>query len=131
MAFLAAASLGAIWTSCPPDFGPRAVIDRLSQVDPTVLLAVDGYCYGAQASSRLTELVAIRRELPSLRAVVLIPYLDEAAEGRGRRALEGTRGLSGPAHLRGAALCPPALHPVLVGHHWPAQRRSCTGTGGS
>ncbi len=110
VAFLAAASLGAIWTSCPPDFGPRAVIDRLSQVDPTVLLAVDGYCYGAQAFSRLSELVAIRRELPSLRAVVLIPYLDEAAKVED--AVPWRELVAHPAPLTFAAL--PFAHPLYI-----------------
>jgi acetoacetyl-CoA synthetase len=110
VAFLAAASLGAIWTSCPPDFGPRAVIDRLSQVDPTVLLAVDGYCYGAQAFRRHNELVAIRRELPSLRAVVLIPYLDEAAKVED--AVPWGELVANPAPLTFAAL--PFAHPLYI-----------------
>src|SRR5579875_1453815 len=49
VAFLATASLGAVWLSCPPEFGPRAVIDRLGQVEPTVLVAVDGTRYGDRA----------------------------------------------------------------------------------
>ena len=110
VAFLAAASLGAIWTSCPPDFGPRAVIDRLGQVDPTVLLAVDGYCYGAQAFSRRNELVAIRRELPSLRAVVLIPYLDEAAKVED--TVPWRELVASPAPLTFAAL--PFAHPLYI-----------------
>jgi len=110
VAFLAAASLGAIWTSCPPDFGPRAVIDRLSQVDPTVLLAVDGYCYGAQAFSRQNELVAIRRELRSLRAVVLIPYLDEAAKVED--TVPWRELVAYPAPLTFAAL--PFAHPLYI-----------------
>ena len=48
VAFLATASLGAVWSSCAPEFGTRTVIDRLAQIEPTVLLAVDGYRYGDQ-----------------------------------------------------------------------------------
>ncbi len=76
IAFLATASLGAIWSSCAPEFGPAAVIDRLSQIEPTVLLGVDGYRHGAKAISRLDELTEIAAALPTLRATVLVPYLD-------------------------------------------------------
>ncbi len=74
VAFLAAASLGATWTSCAPEFGVQAVLDRFSQVEPTVLLAVDGYRYGRHDVSRVDELAAIRAGLPSLVATVMVPY---------------------------------------------------------
>ena len=51
VAFLAASSLGATWTSCAPEFGVRAVLDRFTQVEPTVLLAVEGYRYGRHTVS--------------------------------------------------------------------------------
>ncbi|HEX8025864.1 MAG TPA: AMP-binding protein, partial [Candidatus Limnocylindrales bacterium] len=79
VALLATASLGAIWTSCAPEFGTRAVIDRFGQVEPAVLLAVDGYRYGDKAIDRTAELAEIRAALPSLRATVLLPYLDPDA----------------------------------------------------
>jgi acetoacetyl-CoA synthetase len=60
VAFLAAASLGAIWSSCAPEFGTRSVVDRWRQIEPTVLLAVDGYRYGAKAIGRKDEVAAIR-----------------------------------------------------------------------
>jgi acetoacetyl-CoA synthetase len=75
IAFLAAASIGAVWTSCAPEFGTRSVIDRLSQLDPTVLLVVDGYRYGAKDITRTAEVAAIRTALPSVHHVVSIPYL--------------------------------------------------------
>jgi acetoacetyl-CoA synthetase len=75
-AFLATASLGAIWISCAPEFGTRSVVDRLAQVDPTVLLVVDGYRYGAKVVDRRPEVAAIRRALPNLRATVELAYLD-------------------------------------------------------
>ncbi|MGH9107993.1 MAG: acetoacetate--CoA ligase [Acidimicrobiales bacterium] len=74
-ALLATASLGATWVSCPPEFGTRSVLDRLGQVGPAVLFAVDGYRYGAKAVDRRAEVAAIRRGLPTLRAVVHLPYL--------------------------------------------------------
>jgi acetoacetyl-CoA synthetase len=72
---LASASIGAIWTSCAPEFGVRSVIDRLGQVEPSVLLTVDGYRYGDRAVDRTAEVAAIRAALPSLRATVVLPYL--------------------------------------------------------
>ncbi|MDQ1357338.1 MAG: acetoacetyl-CoA synthetase [Acidimicrobiaceae bacterium] len=74
-AFLATASLGAIWSSCAPEFGTRSVIDRFSQVSPAVLLCVDGYRYGAASVSRTAEVAAIREALPSLTATVIVPYM--------------------------------------------------------
>jgi len=76
VALLATASLGAIWTSCAPEFGTRAVIDRLGQVEPKVLLAIDGYRYGEVAIDRRAELAEIRAALPSVRTTVVLPYLD-------------------------------------------------------
>ena len=80
IAFLATSSLGAIWSSCSPEFGVRSVIDRLAQVQPTVLIAVDGYRYGAKSLDRTTEIEAIRAALPTLRGTVVVPYLHEASD---------------------------------------------------
>jgi acetoacetyl-CoA synthetase len=79
VALLAAASLGAVWSSCAPEFGTRSVVDRLRQIEPAVLLAVDGYRYGARVVDRAAEVAAIREALPSLRAAVTVPYLDPDA----------------------------------------------------
>ena len=76
VAFLATASLGAVWSSCAPEFGTRSVIDRFGQVEPTVLVAVDGYRYGAKAIDRGAEVATIEAALPTLRHTVRIPYLD-------------------------------------------------------
>ena len=78
VAFLATASLGAIWASCAPEFGTRSVLDRFSQIDPKVLLAIDGYRYGTKAIDRTGEVAAIRAGLPNLAATVTVPYLDPA-----------------------------------------------------
>ncbi|MGH8994043.1 MAG: acetoacetate--CoA ligase [Acidimicrobiia bacterium] len=76
VAFLATASLGAVWASCAPEFGTRSVLDRLRQIEPKVLLAVDGYRYGPRAVDRTGEVAAIRAGLPALAATVAVPYLD-------------------------------------------------------
>ncbi|MDQ1502432.1 MAG: acetoacetyl-CoA synthetase [Actinomycetota bacterium] len=86
VAFLATASLGAVWASCAPEFGTRSVLDRFSQIDPKVLLAIDGYRYGSKPFDRTAEVAAIRRGLPGLAATVAVPYLD--ADG-GAAALPG------------------------------------------
>src|SRR5205807_3406 len=86
VAFLATASLGAVWASCAPEFGTRSVLDRFSQIDPKVLLTIDGYRYGAKAIDRRAEVAAIRGGLPGLAATVAVPYLD--AEG-GAAAVPG------------------------------------------
>jgi acetoacetyl-CoA synthetase len=76
VAFLAAASLGATWACCSPDFGARAVQDRFEQLAPTVLIAVDGYQYNGRSYSLLDRIEKLRSNLPSLRATVLVPYLE-------------------------------------------------------
>lgn len=83
VAFLAAASLGAVWSSCSPDFGVRAVADRFVQIEPTVLVTVDGYRYGGRAFDIRATVEQLRAQLPSLRATVLVPYLDQAATAPG------------------------------------------------
>jgi acetoacetyl-CoA synthetase len=75
VAFLATASLGAIWATCPPEFGTRSVIGRLGQLEPTVLLAVSGYRYGDRLVDRREQVAAVREQLPSLRTVVHVPYV--------------------------------------------------------
>jgi acetoacetyl-CoA synthetase len=74
-AFLATASLGAIWSSAAPEFGARAVIDRFAQIEPKVLLAVDGYRYGGRDFSTDEKLEAIGAEMPDT-DVVRLGYLD-------------------------------------------------------
>ena len=74
-AFLACASIGATWSSCSPDFGARSVVDRFSQIEPKVLLAVDGYRYGGKDFDRRDVVAALRDEIGALEHVVLLDYL--------------------------------------------------------
>ena len=76
IALLAVASIGAIWSSAAPEFGARSVIDRFAQIEPKVLLAVDGYRHGGKDFDRLDVVRGILAELPSVEHVVLLPYLD-------------------------------------------------------
>lgn len=75
VAFLATASLGAIWSSCAPEFGVRAVTDRWAQIEPKVLIAVDGYMYGTKGIGRSEHVDQIAAALPSLEHIVHIGYL--------------------------------------------------------
>jgi acetoacetyl-CoA synthetase len=79
VAFYACASIGAIWSSCSPDMGTASVLDRFRQIDPKVLLAVDGYRYGGKDFDRLAVVETMRASLPTLEHVVLLPYLNPHA----------------------------------------------------
>jgi acetoacetyl-CoA synthetase len=74
VAFVASASLGAVFASCAPEFGPRSVLSRIAQIEPTMLLAVAGYTYRDREVDRRAEVAAIREGLPTLEHVVHVPY---------------------------------------------------------
>ncbi|MSP81079.1 MAG: acetoacetate--CoA ligase [Rhodospirillales bacterium] len=75
VAMLAAASLGATWTSCSPDFGVGGVLDRFGQVEPVVLFAVDGYAYNGKIHDCRVKTAEIARKIPSLKRVVVVEYM--------------------------------------------------------
>ncbi|MEN9727450.1 MAG: hypothetical protein RL434_1816 [Pseudomonadota bacterium] len=77
VAFLACASVGAVWSSCSTDFGVRSVLDRFQQIAPKVMICVDGYRYGGKAFDRREEARQIIEALPSLQQVISIRYLQE------------------------------------------------------
>ncbi|TMR20626.1 acetoacetate--CoA ligase [Nonomuraea turkmeniaca] len=95
IAFLATASLGAIWSAGSPDFGVPSIVDRFKQIEPKVLIAVDGYHYNGKSYDRSAAVNEIAAELPSLRATVWIPYLTAAEEGRAPQQAEPA-----PAHTQ-------------------------------
>jgi acetoacetyl-CoA synthetase len=76
VAFLASASIGAVWSSCSPDFGPASTIDRFAQIEPKVLFAVDGYRYGGRDFDRRETVAELQAAMPSLTRTVVLPYLD-------------------------------------------------------
>ncbi|MBS4215033.1 acetoacetate--CoA ligase [Neobacillus rhizophilus] len=78
--FLACASIGAVWSSCAPEFGIQSVIDRFKQIEPTVMIAVDGYQYGGKRYDRLELVKKIQADLPSLKKTILVPYLETQPE---------------------------------------------------
>jgi acetoacetyl-CoA synthetase len=87
VAFLACASVGAIWSICSPDMGPVAVLDRFRQIEPVLFIACDGYRYGGIAHDRRAVVAELLRELPSVRDVLLVANLDDGAslDAPGRR----------------------------------------------
>ena len=91
VAALAAASLGAAWSSCSSDFGTRGVLDRFGQIEPAVLIAADGYFYGGKVFDRLPQLRAILAELPGVEHTIVVPYVQEdpALDGIANATLYG------------------------------------------
>jgi acetoacetyl-CoA synthetase len=75
-AMLASASLGAVWSSCSPDFGAQGVLDRFGQIEPVVLFAADGYQYGGRRHDLLPRIAEVSAALPSLRETVVVPWAD-------------------------------------------------------
>lgn len=119
-ALLATAARGAIWSSCSPDMGAVGVLDRFRQIDPKLLFAVDGYRYGGKDFDRREVVRELVRQLPTLEAVIFVPYLDAgaaldlAATDSGRRIVVTTfaDAIANPA---AAAFTPVAFdHPLWV-----------------
>ena len=78
IAMLAATSIGAVWSSCSPDFGVEGVVDRFGQIEPKVLFAADGYFYNGKALDCLGKLAEVLKRLPSVQRTVIVPYTGEA-----------------------------------------------------
>ncbi len=77
-AMLAATSIGAIWSSCSPDFGPQGVLDRFGQIEPVLFVTVDGYWYAGKANDIGDKVADVTAKLPSLRKVLVVDYLGKA-----------------------------------------------------
>jgi len=80
-ALLGATSLGAVWSSCSPDFGVQGVLDRFGQIGPRVLFTVDGYWYNGKAIPILDKVAEVVARLPTVERVVVIPYLEASGQG--------------------------------------------------
>ena len=113
---LAAASIGAIFSSCSPDFGERGVLDRFGQIEPKLFVAPDGYWYGGKVIEVAAKLKAIASQLPSAGKVVVVPYLGRAEEV----ASTIPRGATLDAFIEGYAAAPrrferlPFDHPLYI-----------------
>ena len=83
VAFLACASLGAVWSACAPDIGPASAVDRFAQLAPTVLVTVDGYRFGGKARDRRAAVAELLDGLPTVTAVVSVPLLGHVIDRPG------------------------------------------------
>ncbi|MEO7002937.1 MAG: acetoacetate--CoA ligase [Ktedonobacterales bacterium] len=101
VAFLASASLGAIWSSCSPDMGAASVVDRFRQIAPKVLFAVDGYTYNGKPFDRSAVIAELQQALPTLEHLILIPYLN------------------GDSPVATHAQPEDTANSAIVTHHWP------------
>ena len=117
IAMLAASSLGAVWSSCSPDFGAGGVLDRFGQIAPKVLFTADGYFYAGKSIDSLASMAEVLDKLPSIERVVVIPYLsaDPPLSRLGAAASKAVRfdrfGVPGAA-LECAAM--PFNHPLYI-----------------
>jgi len=119
IAMLGATSLGAIWSSCSPDFGVQGVLDRFGQIEPRVLFTVDGYWYNGKALPVLDKVAEIVARMPTVERVVVIPYLEATGQGpqdagrvRGAVGWDAFVGGEAPAPIEFAQL--PFDHPLYI-----------------
>ena len=115
VAFLATASLGAVWSSCAPEFGVRAVIDRVQQIGPKVLIAADGYLYGAKQVDRRDNIAQIHAALDTVDTLVIVDVLGQPYDGQdtsGSHIISWDTLVSQPAPL--APLAVPFDHPLYI-----------------
>ncbi len=80
VAMLAATSIGAVWSSCSPDFGIKGVLDRFGQIEPKILFTANGYYYNGKSHDSLAKIAGILKELPAIQKIVVIPYTEERAD---------------------------------------------------
>jgi acetoacetyl-CoA synthetase len=112
---LGAAAVGAVWSSCSPDFGTQGVLDRFGQIEPRVLVGVDGYFYGGKAHDVRPRLAEVARALPSVDHTVVVPYVDDAPDVSSIRAAVLWKDWLGPheaTQLAGEPL--PFNHPLYI-----------------
>jgi acetoacetyl-CoA synthetase len=117
IAMLATVSLGAIWSSCSPDFGANGVLDRFGQIEPRILFCADGYRYAGKAIDSLARVRAVCGRIPAIQRVIVVPYLSERPDLTGiRSAVEWGQWVdrrTGPAaHPNAVRL--PFDHPLYV-----------------
>jgi acetoacetyl-CoA synthetase len=115
-AMLAAASLGAIWSSCSPDFGEQGVLDRFGQIEPVLFFAPDGYWYAGKRIDVADKVAAVVAKIPSIRAAFIIDYLGSAEQAAARsdraEALSAALAPFAPATLEFERL--PFDHPLYI-----------------
>ena len=114
VAFLACASIGAVWSVCAPDMGTHAVLDRFRQIEPTVLFAVDGVTYGGRDHDRTEVLAELRAALPTVRHVVLVNLLDASKSIAGCACYTSVTGRNDAETAAFEPLWLPFDHPLWI-----------------
>jgi acetoacetyl-CoA synthetase len=115
VAALGAAAIGAVWSSCSPDFGVQGVLDRFGQIQPRILLGVDGYFYGGKTHDTIGRLADIVRALPTVERTIVVPYVHGTADLAAIRAAEWWADFIGPHIDRPVTFEPlPFNHPLYI-----------------
>ncbi len=115
IAMLAATSLGAIWSSCSPDFGVQGVLDRFGQIEPKILFAADGYFYNGKTIDLIDRLKEISSNLPSVEKLVVVPYTQPRPLLAGIRRAVNVHDLMAPHRARDIAFERlPFDHPLYI-----------------
>lgn len=112
VAFLATNAIGAVWSSCSPDFGTASVVDRFRQIEPKVLIAADGYTYNGKAIDKTDAIRDLRISLPTLQRVIWVPFLDR--DSRLERAVLWQDVLDTPVYDDLTFVPVPFEHPIWV-----------------
>jgi acetoacetyl-CoA synthetase len=115
VAALAAAAIGAVWSSCSPDFGVHGVVDRFGQIEPKALFSADGSVYAGRVHDSLDKLREIRQRLPTVRRTIVIPYVSDRPDLSGIAGATPWHDFVGGSQVGGFAFEPfPFNHPLYI-----------------
>jgi acetoacetyl-CoA synthetase len=114
IASLGCATIGAVWSSCSPDFGIQGVLDRFGQIEPRVLVTSDGYFYAGKTHDLRSRIAAIVERLPSVERVVVVPYVEDAPSFQGIRGEIDWSAFLGDANVEPAFERLPFNHPLYI-----------------
>jgi acetoacetyl-CoA synthetase len=110
IAALGAAAVGAVWSSCSPDFGVQGVLDRFGQIEPRILVVCDGYFYGGKTHDLLSKVAAVADKLPTVEKVIVVPYLHDRPDVAKIRAAVPW------SEFTGESDAPPPFEPLPFNH---------------
>lgn len=114
ISLLATISLGAVWSSCSPDFGTGSVLDRFRQIEPKILIAVDGYSYNGKLYDRMEVVREIAHNLPTVEKIILVPYLHDDPDITGLKNVEIWNEIIKAPSLKLSFMPVPFSHPMWI-----------------